>query len=115
MLYFYSGMAVQSFPFRLKEQYHMLNCVPLRQILALCITATNTFSSLLAAQPFSIPAFQTLWNYILLTLVYGSYTIYRYGFKGWIKLILKDGWKYIILAFLDVEGNYFTVLAYRYT
>ena len=29
--------------------------------------------------------------------------------------MLKDGWKYIILAFLDVEGNYFTVLAYRYT
>lgn len=87
----------------------------LGQVLALCITATNTFSSLLAAQPFSIPAFQTLWNYILLTLVYGSYTIYRYGFKGWIKLMLKDGWKYIILAFLDVEGNYFTVLAYRYT
>ncbi|KAF6225619.1 hypothetical protein HO133_009619 [Letharia lupina] len=87
----------------------------LGQVLALCITATNTFSSLLAAQPFSIPAFQTLWNYILLTLVYGSYTIYRYGWKGWIKLMLKDGWKYIILAFLDVEGNYFTVLAYRYT
>lgn len=29
--------------------------------------------------------------------------------------MLKDGWKYIILAFLDVEGNYFFVLAYRYT
>ncbi|KAF6239697.1 hypothetical protein HO173_002243 [Letharia columbiana] len=82
----------------------------LGQVLALCITATNTFSSLLAAQPFSIPAFQTLWNYILLTLVYGSYTIYRYGWKGWIKLMLKDGWKYIILAFLDVEGNYFTLI-----
>ena len=93
----------------------MLRCVLHRQILALCLTATNTFSSLLAAQNFSIPAFQTLWNYIALALVYGSYTIYRYGFKGWIKLILNDGWKYIILAFLDVEGNYFFVLAYRYT
>ena len=30
-------------------------------------------------------------------------------------MIMHDGWKYIILAFLDVEGNYFTVLAYRYT
>jgi solute carrier family 35 protein F1/2 len=28
---------------------------------------------------------------------------------------LVDGWKYFILSFLDVEGNYFTVLAYRYT
>jgi len=30
-------------------------------------------------------------------------------------MVLKDGWKYFILAFLDVEGNYFVVLAYRYT
>lgn len=30
-------------------------------------------------------------------------------------MLLKDGWKYIILSFLDVQGNYFTVLAYRYT
>jgi solute carrier family 35 protein F1/2 len=28
---------------------------------------------------------------------------------------VRDGWKYFILSFLDVEGNYFTVLAYRYT
>ncbi|KAL6718720.1 hypothetical protein ACLMJK_002954 [Lecanora helva] len=87
----------------------------LGQVLALCITGTNTFSSLLAAQPFSIPAFQTLWNYVLLNLVYTSYTIYRYGFKKYFHFILHDGWKYLILSFLDVEGNYFTVLAYRYT
>ncbi|MCJ1235656.1 hypothetical protein MMC14_003627 [Varicellaria rhodocarpa] len=104
-----------------------------RQILALCITATNTFSSLLVNQGTSIPAFQTWFNYVLLNAIYTSYTIYRYGFKGWGNLILKDGWKCqnlflfrlktyilmaqldIILSFLDVEGNYFTVLAYRYT
>ncbi len=87
----------------------------IRQVLALCITGTNTFSSLLAAQPFSIPAFQTFWNYILLNIVYTSYTLYKYGWKKYVHLVLHDGWKYIILAFLDVEGNYFTVLAYRYT
>lgn len=63
----------------------------------------------------SIPAFQTLFNYILLALIYTTYTIYRYGPKKYFKLLLVDGWKYIILSFLDVEGNYFTVLAYRYT
>lgn len=87
----------------------------LGQVLALCITGTNTFSSLLAAEPFSIPAFQTFWNYVLLNLIYTTFTIYKYGFKGYGKLLWKDGWKYIILAFFDVEGNYFTVLAYRYT
>jgi solute carrier family 35 protein F1/2 len=86
-----------------------------RQVLSLCVTGTNTFSGLLSAIPFSIPAFQTLWNYILLNIVYTSYTIYKYGWKKYIHMITHDGWKYIILAFLDVEGNYFFVLAYRYT
>lgn len=87
----------------------------LGQVLALCLTATNTFTSLLANLGTSIPAFQSLFNYIILTLVYTSYTIYQYGFKGWVRFLLKDGWKYLILSFCDVEGNYFTVLAYRYT
>jgi len=29
--------------------------------------------------------------------------------------VYRRGWKYFIFAFLDVEGNYFAVLAYRYT
>jgi len=85
-----------------------------RQILALCITATNTFSTLLVNKGTSIPAFQTLFNYVVLTALYTTYTIYKYGPKKYFKLLLVDGWKYIILSFMDVEGNYFTVLAYRY-
>ncbi|KAF2456374.1 hypothetical protein BDY21DRAFT_346923 [Lineolata rhizophorae] len=87
----------------------------LGQVLALCITSTNTFSSLLAGKGTNIPAFQTFFNYVLLNIIYTSYTIYKYGFKKWGKLLLKDGWRYFILAFMDVEGNYFVVLAYRYT
>ena len=88
----------------------------LGQVLALCITGTNTFSQLLAEQPFSIPAFQTFWNYVLLNVIYTSYSLYKYGFKGYFRtVLLKSGWKYLILSFMDVEGNYFTVLAYRYT
>lgn len=56
------------------------------------------------------------------------------GFKGWGKLILKDGWKCtlvgtsitvvilnsagfsdFILAACDVEGNFLVVKAYQYT
>ncbi|KZZ96343.1 hypothetical protein AAP_01116 [Ascosphaera apis ARSEF 7405] len=87
----------------------------LGQCLALGTTSTNTFSTLLVNQGTSIPAFQSFFNYILLTLVYTSYTIYRYGFKGWLRLIYKDGWKYVIFSFCDVEGNYFVVLSYNYT
>ncbi|CCF39767.1 hypothetical protein CH063_10508 [Colletotrichum higginsianum] len=85
------------------------------QILALCITSTNTFTSFLANNGVSIPAFQTVFNYILLFLIYFPVTIWKYGFKKWAGIVVRDGWKYFILSFLDVEGNYFTVLAYRYT
>ncbi|KAI5777669.1 hypothetical protein EDC01DRAFT_759496 [Geopyxis carbonaria] len=87
----------------------------LGQIASLCITSTNTFSGLLAMRGTSIPAFQSFFNYVLLNLVYTSYTLYKYGFKGFGELLWTRGWKYFILAFLDVEGNYFVVLAYRYT
>ncbi|KAF2084095.1 DUF914-domain-containing protein [Saccharata proteae CBS 121410] len=84
------------------------------QILAVAITGTNTFSSLLSEKGTSIPAFQTFFNYVLLNAVYTPYTIYRYGWRGWGRLVWRDGWRYFILAFLDVEGNYFVVLGYRY-
>ncbi|KAF2497739.1 DUF914-domain-containing protein [Lophium mytilinum] len=63
----------------------------------------------------SIPAFQTFFNYVLLNIVYTGWTLYKYGFKKWGQIVFKDGWRYFILAFMDVEGNYFVVLAYRYT
>ncbi|KAM7220637.1 Eukaryotic protein of unknown function (DUF914) domain containing protein [Rhypophila decipiens] len=90
------------------------------QILSLCITGSNTFSTFLAMKNTNIPAFQTLFNYLLLTLIYLPITLYHAtkngGFLDWFKkVVLREGWKYFILSFLDVEGNYFTVLAYRYT
>jgi len=30
-------------------------------------------------------------------------------------MFVQHGWKYLILSFFDVEGNYFTVLGFRYT
>ncbi|OTA97551.1 hypothetical protein M434DRAFT_26576 [Hypoxylon sp. CO27-5] len=87
----------------------------LGQLLSLCITATNTFTTFLANYGTSIPAFQTVFMYILLSLIYLTYTVYTYGPKKYGKILLRDGWKYFILSFLDVQGNYFTVLAYRYT
>lgn len=95
----------------------------LSQALAVTITGTNTLTSLLNGElgrnepegGVSIPAFQSLFNYILLTLIYTSFTIYKYGITGWLKLLKTDGWRYVILSFFDVLGNYFTVLAYQYT
>ncbi|KAL9112768.1 MAG: hypothetical protein Q9227_003071 [Pyrenula ochraceoflavens] len=87
----------------------------LGQVLAIAITGTNTLTTLLAEEGTSIPAFQTFFNYVLLNIIYTSYTLRKHGTRGWSRMVLNRGWKYIILSFLDVEGNYFTVLAYRYT
>lgn len=65
----------------------------LGQILAICITGTNTLTTLLVIEGTSIPAFQTLFNYVLLNAMYTGYTFYKYGFKKWTKMIMKDGWK----------------------
>lgn len=89
--------------------------IAIGQVLSLCITATNTFSTFLAQAGTSIPAFQTIFNYVLLTLVWLPIALYHLGPRQWFHIVLRDGWKYFILSFLDVEGNYFTVLAYRYT
>jgi len=85
------------------------------QCAALMLTGTNTFSSLLSGAEVSIPAFQSLFNYVLMALVWTSICIYKYGLKGFGSMVWKRGWKYLILSFFDVEGNYFTVLGYRYT
>ncbi|OJD36118.1 uncharacterized protein BKCO1_1300059 [Diplodia corticola] len=97
----------------LKTRYFWYALV-LGQVLALCITSTNTFSTLLSLKGTSIPAFQTFFNYVLLNLVYTPYTVYKYGWGGFGAMLRKDGWRYFVLAFLDVEGNYFVVLGYRY-
>lgn len=132
-----------------------VSLVNYRQTLAITNTATSTLTTLLGNEGTSIPAFQTFFNYVLLNIIFTPYTIYRYGIKRWLRLVLKDGWKCkieppsslritaryangrnspvaiypfpfdslmltlhgtdIIFAFFDVEGNYFIVLAYRYT
>lgn len=89
--------------------------ITIGQTLALCITATNTFSTFLAEAGTSIPAFQSFFNYVLLFVVYTLILLIKDGPRTWARVAWKDGWKYLIMSFLDVEGNYFTVLAYRYT
>ncbi len=89
--------------------------VAIGQVLALCITATNTFTTFLVQAGANIPAFQTVFNYILLFLIYTTIFLFRDGPRAYARTVWKDGWKYIIMAVLDVEGNYFTVKAYGYT
>ncbi|CCO29875.1 putative solute carrier family 35 member C320,08 [Rhizoctonia solani AG-1 IB] len=85
------------------------------QLVSICITCTSVTTTELVNRGWSLPATQTFFLYFALFIVYTPYTIFRYGFKGWGNLIIKDGWKYFILAACDVEGNYLVVLAYQFT
>ncbi|KAI9451997.1 hypothetical protein BJY52DRAFT_1190615 [Lactarius psammicola] len=85
------------------------------QIVSLCITCTSVATEELTYRNWALPTTQTLFLYVSLFVTYTPYTIYRYSFIGWLKIIYKRGWKYIILAACDVEGNFLVVKAYQYT
>ncbi|KAF9530357.1 hypothetical protein CPB83DRAFT_763184 [Crepidotus variabilis] len=85
------------------------------QVVSLCITCTNVTTTELVNRGWTLSTTQGFFLYFTLFLVYTPYTIYQYGFKGWGKVILKDGWKYFLLAACDVEGNFLVIKAYQYT
>lgn len=85
------------------------------QILSLCITCTNTLTTEMGIAGTSMPLFQVLLNYALLAIVYNPFMWYKYGFQKWFKILVRDSWRFFFLAFVDVQGNYFIVLAYEYT
>ena len=91
-------------PFQFVATWRFWGILVLGQILSWCIVSTNTLTQYLSIDGANIPAFQTVFNYALLNIVYTAWTLYRYGFKKWCLLIWKDGWKYFVLAFVDVQG-----------
>lgn len=85
------------------------------QVVSLCITCTNVTTTELGMRGWALPTTQSMFLYFTLFLVYTPYTIYKYGFKGWVEMVFRDGWKYFILAAADVEANFLVVKAYQYT
>ncbi|KDQ61768.1 hypothetical protein JAAARDRAFT_123276 [Jaapia argillacea MUCL 33604] len=85
------------------------------QVVSLCITCTNVTTTELVSRNWSLPTTQTFFLYFSLFVIYTPYTMYQYGLKGWGQMVLRDGWKYFILASCDVEGNFLVVKAYQYT
>lgn len=81
----------------------------LGQFLSLLITSTGFSSSELARKGINAPTSQSLANYVLLALVYGTIFIHR-------KKPFKAKWYYyILLGLIDVEANFLVVKAYQYT
>ncbi|KAI5834807.1 DUF914-domain-containing protein [Schizophyllum commune Tattone D] len=85
------------------------------QLVSLCITCTNVTTTELTNRNWALSTTQSVFLYFSLFMIYAPYTMYQYGIKGYAKMLLKDGWKYLILAACDVEGNFLVVKAYQYT
>lgn len=85
------------------------------QMLSFAMTLTSVLTTELGMHGWVLPSTQTFFPYVLLCSIYTPYTIYRYGFVGWCKLIIRDGWKYLGLVLLDFEGGFLYVKAFGYT
>ena len=59
-------------------------------------------------------AAQSFVNYLLLGLVYGTMLSCR-SEHNLISVLRHRGWRYFLVALLDVEANYLVVYAYQYT
>jgi solute carrier family 35 protein F1/2 len=109
---FFSSLALR---IRAAATPRLLLCILTGQILSLCITTTSTVTTELGMGAWSLPATQTFFVYFALMSVYTPLTLYKYGVSAWFKMILTDGWKYFILATIDVFGNFTTVFGFKYT
>ena len=84
------------------------------QVLALLLSGSGVFSQLLE-EKYSIntPTTQVFFMYFMIALTFTPYlAAIRHDFE---KVLKSHWWKYLLLALLDVEGNYCFVLAYQYT
>ncbi len=83
------------------------------QILSIFLCGTGTTSEALE-QFYSItaPTTQLFFTYLLLALVYGPIVVCKKDFHDILK---HNWWKYVLIGIIDVEANYFVVLAYKYT
>ncbi|KAH9316858.1 hypothetical protein KI387_018627, partial [Taxus chinensis] len=89
--------------------WQTVGVLALGQLVSLCMTGSSFTSSALAAQGVDAPLTQSLVLYIFLALVYGCVLLYR-------RQRLQVAWYwYVLLGFVDVEGNYLVVKAYQYT
>ncbi|KAK7108198.1 solute carrier family 35 member F2-like [Littorina saxatilis] len=94
-----------------------LKALLLGQMVSLFLCGTAVFSGLLQKEGVHTPTAQSFLNYVLLCVVFTVMLACRRDTEGrHLGIMLRqDGWKYAILALIDVEANYLVVKAYSYT
>ncbi|XP_067124852.1 solute carrier family 35 member F2-like isoform X1 [Centruroides vittatus] len=97
-------------------KWEVWNAIILGQFLSLLLCGTGVTSQLLhSTYMVKVPTAQSFLNYVLLCMVFTTWLACRSGDRGLIPILRARGWKYFLLAAVDVEANYLLVKAYQYT
>lgn len=85
------------------------------QVLSVALTFVSVLTTELVDRNWVLPSTQVFFSYASMFIVYTPYTVYKYGLKGWCKLLVHDGWKYLMLTLGDFEAGYLYIKAFGYT
>ncbi|CAL9120360.1 unnamed protein product [Musa textilis] len=92
-----------------EEIWRLVLVLFLGQLVSFFLAVASFTSSLIAELGTDTPLTQSFFTYLSLSLVYGAVFLYRRQ-----KLLVAWYW-YLVLAFVDVQGNYFVIKAYQYS
>ncbi|XP_027173540.1 solute carrier family 35 member F1-like isoform X2 [Coffea eugenioides] len=94
---------------RNKDMWRLVFLLFLGQVVSFVMALMSFTSSLIASLGADTPLTLSFFSYSALTLVYGGILIYRRQ-----KLLVPWYW-YLLLGFVDVQGNYLVNKAYQYS
>ncbi|KRY70385.1 Solute carrier family 35 member F1 [Trichinella pseudospiralis] len=95
---------------------HMAKSLFMGQILSICLCISAVTSQYLSDYfHFHAPTAQSFSTYFFLALVYGSILAFQSSDANLVEVFRSRGWRYFILAFIDVEATFLMVKAYSYT
>lgn len=58
---------------------------------------------------------QSTLHYVLQCLLFTTWLSCRSGDRGIISVLRRRGWRYLLLALVDIEANYLLVTAHQFT
>ncbi|KAL1244094.1 Solute carrier family 35 member [Trichinella spiralis] len=95
---------------------YMAKSLFMGQILSICLCISAVTSQYLSDYfHFHAPTAQSFSTYFFLALVYGSILAFQSSDANLVEVFRSRGWRYFILAFIDVEATFLMVKAYSYT
>ncbi|XP_052245353.1 solute carrier family 35 member F2-like isoform X2 [Dreissena polymorpha] len=94
---------------------YFLKALFLGQFISLLLCGTAVSTGFLQERGINIPTAQSFFNYVLLCVVFTTILSCRKQGRSLKEIMKSWGWKYALIAIVDVEANYLVVKAYAYT